>query len=172
MGLDISVYSRLQLVESVVLDSFGDPVGEEDLVRVCANADFPGREEGLLDRGFYRVEGEHLHIGCGAYSTYSRWRNELAKLAGYPERVHQSQYGNRSGHDAGAWEASGGPFWEQINFTDCDGTIGPVVAAKLAKDYGDFAAKAEQVGGYFWSQYQQWKEGFEVAADGGMVVFH
>lgn len=172
MGLDISAYSRLKLVENVALDSHGDPVGSDDLVRFPTNSDFPGREQGLIDRGFYRVEGEDLYIGCGSYGSYNRWRNDLAKLAGYPEKSHRSGFGSRVGHDVGAWEAGGGPFWEQITFSDCEGTIGPVVAAKLAKDYADFESQAEQVGGHFWSLYQRWKKAFEMAADGGAVVFH
>ena len=56
--------------------------------------------------------------------------NELATLAGY------------AGADD-AWERTDGPFWELINFSDCEGVIGPKTSAKLAGDFAAFQEKAD-----------------------------
>ena len=39
-------------------------------------------------------------------------------------------------------EKEGLPFVELINFSDCEGVIGPEVAAKLAKDFADYEFSA------------------------------
>lgn len=174
MGLDVTAYHQLKRAEGILFDEDGSPVGEHadmDLVRVWSNPEFPGREDGLIDGAYYESgpNGEGLSIGYGAYNG---WRELLAKLAGY-EPVPYERYGHTElRHDAAAWAVSSGPFWEQINFADNEGCIGPVVCAKLAKDYADFAEKAEAEGGPFWARYQEWKACFDLAADGGMVDFH
>ena len=54
--------------------------------------------------------------------------------------------------------------------------IGPKVAAKLAKDFGDYefmasAFAAESNDDFFLALYREWRRAFEWAADGGMVYF-
>lgn len=66
-----------------------------------------------------------------------------------------------------------GPFIELINFTDCDGAIGPLVAAKLAADF-DAHAEAAKASSYpgFWRLYDDFRIAFHLAADSGAVHFH
>ena len=81
------------------------------------------------------------------------------------------------------------PFGELINFSDADGTIGPVASAKL---YNDFVQYEEDVMNrldrfylkfedyeidgdtYHWfkHKYKDWKETFRVASNNGAVIFH
>jgi hypothetical protein len=83
-------------------------------------------------------------------------------------------------------EEAKGPFTELINFSGCEGYIGPVVAAKLAKDFADYQQRAEEYaanqgepdhGSEDWSGdewlevYNDWRRAFEMAADGGAVIF-
>lgn len=74
-------------------------------------------------------------------------------------------------HDATCWQGATGPFSELINFSDCEGVIGPKTAAKLARDFAAFEAQAEAWGDDFYDQYLNWEEVFLMAADGGAVAF-
>ena len=69
---------------------------------------------------------------AGSYMYYSKWRNQLAEMAGLgsAEAVRTNP------------EKEGLPFVELINFSDCEGVIGPKVAAKLAKDFADYEDRA------------------------------
>lgn len=171
MGLDVTAYSRLVEVPGAERDKDGELVDYDNLVDFYENKDFPGRFEGLKKDVAYKIEGECSGLSTG-YGGYSAWREELAKLAGYPAQMRE-QYGRQvESHCAACWSGAHGPFAEQINFSDCEGTIGPVVSAKLAKDYAEFAERAESIGGYFWEKYQEWKAAFDLAADNGAVDFH
>lgn len=172
MGLDVSAFSKLVEAPDAERDEHGDLVDYDNYRDFYFNKDFPGRAEGLKEGMTYKLGEEGSGLSTG-YGRYSAWRDELANLAGYtPDASPSDEYEKRFPYFGGANKAGEGPFYEQILFSDCDGTIGPVVSAKLAKDYADFAEKAEAVGGYFWEKYQEWKVAFEVAADGGAVVFH
>lgn len=155
MGLDITAYRQLKPVEC------GDEGGcLEDHAHVYGNGDnFPGRDEGVTP-GCYMFVGEHA-FRAGAYSGYNRWREQLAELAGYtPEE---------------AWSdaAKGKPFYELVNFSDFEGTIGPVVAMRLAADFAAFQEKADaHEDEYFREKYAEWRKAFEMASDNGAVCLH
>ncbi|NHT75896.1 hypothetical protein G8E10_09410 [Rhizobiaceae bacterium CRRU44] len=175
MGLDVTAYSKLSKIDDVkyldgdVYDKTLTVVAPEayDLV-VYVSRDFPGREEGLEDRGVYQAE-ESFGFRAGSYGGYNDFREELAKLAGYPSVPGDSE---RHNHSRGAWAAKGGLFWELIKFSDCDGTIGPVVSKKLSEDFRTFDADAQTHGdAWFYQRYQEWKKAFELAADDGAVSF-
>lgn len=173
MGLDISAYSKLVEAPDAERDKDGDLVDYDNHFSFYESKDFPGRFEGLKEGMAYRQDegGDCTGLSTG-YGTYNGWRDELAKLAGYASEPYQ-QYGRTSfSHSVPCWNGAQGPFAEQINFSDCGGTIGPIVSAKLAKDYAEFAAKAEAIGGYFWEKYQEWRAAFDLAADNGAVDFH
>ena len=165
MGLDITAASKLELIPDAPADLDGFHVG--------SNPDeFADRADGLKP-GFYRC-GKTLNFRAGSYSGYNAWRELLAKLAGYPERVHLSGYKPPEKlHAAGAWEATEGPFWELINFSDCEGTIGPKTSAKLAQDFAEHQAAADaHPAEWFRDLYRTWRLAFTMAAQGGAVDFH
>lgn len=171
MGLDITAYSKLVEAPDAERDSDGELVDYDNHTTFYSNEAFPGRTQGLTEGMAYRTDGECSGLSTG-YGTYNAWREELAKLAGYPVEMRE-QYGRQvESYCAACWGGDQGPFAEQINFSDCEGTIGPVVSAKLAKDYAEFAEKAEAVGGYFWEKYQEWRVAFDLGADSGAVSFH
>lgn len=180
MGLDITAYSKLTKIDAVY-DADGepiDPLTREPLdysLKAYANSDFPGRDEGLEDQAIYSAE-DSRHFRAGSYGSYNAWREELAKLAGYPATDYTIYGQTKKRHDAGAWAATSGPFWELINFSDCEGVIGPAVSAKLAKDFAEFDGRAkEHVSAqqdWFYSQYVAWHTAFEMAADNGAVDLH
>jgi hypothetical protein len=181
MGLDITAYRGLTKVECIY-NAEGMPLHpetREELVdgidyHVCVyiNPDFPGRASDLEHRAIYKST-EHMGFRAGGYGGYNGWREELAKLAGYPAS-EQTQYGaSRMRHDQAAWDATSGPFWELICFSDCEGAIGTAVSAKLAKDFADHQSKADaHHNDVFRERYALWRSAFELAADGGAVDFH
>lgn len=175
MGLDITWYSNVvKALPGEGEDKDGDADWEAGWDRVFHNDSFPGRAEGLEDRALYKCSGESDGFIAGSYSGYNFWRRELAKMAGY-EPVPYSHFGEpeEPRHDAGAWAATEGPFWELINFSDCEGVIGPIVSAKLAKDFSDFQEKADEVPvQWFQETYANFRKAFEGAAQNGYVSFH
>lgn len=181
MGLDITYGAKAKKIDCV-FDASGepiDPVTREEIggrwYRACINPDFPGRADELDDDAIYEFDGEVGRFRAGSYGGYNVWRDELARLAGYPETRYRSDYSDRDElrYDAGAWEATEGPFWELINFADNEGDIGAAVSAKLAKDFADFQSKADSWGDEYWRErYANWRKAFETAADGGFVIFH
>ena len=112
---------------------------------------------------------------AGSYSGYNHWREKLAEIAGYPS-IETDRFGSglkEMRHDAGAREAGSGPFYELIWFSDCEGIIGPITSAKLARDFADFQAKADAVEDDYWREkYGKWRQAFEMAAEEGAVDFH
>ena len=162
MGLDITAYCCLQETSDPDATYLGSQPKE-----------FVARTDGLAE-GRYAAS-RSLHFRAGSYSGYNRWRDELAKLAGYKAVWHKAPYDKtgEESHAAGAWEAAEGPFWELINFSDCEGFIGPKTSAKLALDFAEFQPKADAVEDpWFRDLYARWREAFEVASNGGAVDFH
>lgn len=161
MGLDVRAYCGLVpfVGEADELDPFVVYVGE--------NVDFPGRETGVKTGVRYRADGR-LHFRL-SYGRYNVWRNELAMVSGWPPSGNDDP---ASTFAASAWASDGGPFWELINFTDCDGVIGPVVAAKLSREFDEWRERAlEEGSGRLLEFYDLFADAMRKAADGGVVIF-
>lgn len=163
MGLDIYAASKIQRRP-------GDYDGEGFYVGSQPD-EFAAQADGL-EPGSYDYE-RALDFRAGSYSGYNTWRNQLAELAGYPAVRHESSYKpSEELYAAGAWKAKGGPFWELINFSDCEGVIGATTSTKLAKDFAEFQAKADaHPSDWFRACYADWRKAFELASQEGAVVF-
>ena len=165
MGLAIRAYRKMTKIKNVVIDE-EDPVLDDGLVVIVrANQDWPERLEGV-EGGVYRSLSI-LDVGkIGSYSSYSSFRNELAKLS----------FQGRSASDVWAETEMGhlneGPFFELINFSDCDGLIGPKISSKLSKDFAEWNDRAyEHFVPYDYERYKQLRLAFEFASDNGVVKF-
>ena len=160
MGLDISYARGAERVEGV---ADADAAYEQSLEWIYPNPNFKDRADDLVE-GAYRVE-EREHFRAGAYSYYNRWRAWLCLLAldCTPDRVW---------NDPKTFE--GTPFVELVNFSDCEGVIGPKTSAKLAKDFIDFTDRAESAPGEegFVELYAEFRRAFVNASDRGFVDFH
>lgn len=174
MGLDITYYKNLKEI-ACVFDADGEPIDTktgdplEEYFQPHVNKDFPTRADGLKDKAVY--EGEHVGgFRAGSYGGYNQWREQLAELAGYAP----AESGDRGiRFDAGAWAAGSGPFFELINFSDCEGVIGATISAKLAKDFAEFQSKADaHEDEWFKKLYAEWRTAFETAQQFGAVDFH
>lgn len=181
MGLYIYAYTRLtpvDLPEGWSVTSYGDVHDADDdyiddhhtFDTEMTEAEWPGRTEGIVHgQVYYAPQDSGMWFQVGAYSAYGDWRNKLANVIGYEvaDDVWEN-YGEEEGKDL--------PFYELINFSDCDGLIGPVVSAKLADDFETFdelAFACSESGAWedWYELYKKWKTAFKVAADRGAVVF-
>ena len=161
MGLDITAYKSVEHVRDI--DPNNDDWEDCDF-KIRADDDFRERAADLTP-GIYQGSRDTLRFRAGSYSGYNRWREELAELVGVTAKEIWA-----AAPDDEAARAT--PFYEMINFTDCDGVLGPAVCTKLAKDFDTWAEKAGDVG-YFAEIYVHFRAAFRLAASGGGVVqFH
>lgn len=190
MGLDISAYSNLALVKPDAEGLFdeseqewtkffeGAASGDEYERRRSApgrpvylreNPDFPRHMRGIAP-GLYRLttDSAGIHFRAGSYGglSYSEWRSELAKR--FLHTDPKSVWGHPD-------KFTGQPFAELVNFSDCEGVIGPVIAAKLADDFANHHAKALKVKAdreWFLYVYEYFWASFCLASQNGAVDFH
>jgi hypothetical protein len=172
MGLDVCAFKQITKL-NVPCDEDGEPLDfDGNYIRLYPDGDFAERADGLV-KGLYTYT-DSAEGYSGGNGRYNVWREHLAALAGYPATAI-TQYGKTEmKHAAACWNGATGPFSELINFTDCDGVIGPVTAAKLAKDFDEFDERAKEyereVAG-FHKHYSEFKASMEMASDGGCVRF-
>ncbi len=158
MGLDITAYKQLTKV-AVAVDKDSEPLDGGEYFHAYANPDFPGREEGVEHHAYYSFV-QDFAFRAGSYSGYGDWRRQLADLAGWPS------------YEA-VQDATDGPFFELLWFADNEGTIGPVVSAKLAGDFAAYQSRADKHhDAWFREKYTKWRAAFEMARDNGAVSFH
>lgn len=165
MGLDISAYGGMAMAPAARCDGDGYPIDPSHVLIHPSVIEFteghwPGRA-GDLKAGVYtcaHMEG----FRAGSYSGYGRWREWLARRAGYGSALQ-------------VWtQKPSGPFVELIDFADNEGVIAGEVAAKLARDFAENEERilAGEADGHFIRLYRLWRSAFELAADRGAVVFH
>lgn len=178
MGLDITCYSQITELDCVY-DVDGEPIDpqtrhpidDDTYFTVYINPDFPGRADELKDKHPYSY-ARSFGFRAGSYSGYNEWREELAKMAGYPKVATVTHRGAVMLYGEGASLAGKGPFFELIHFSDCEGTIGAAVASKLSQDFADFQSAADAIPDeWFRSRYADWRKGLEMAANNGAVRF-
>lgn len=156
MGLDIRAFRKITAGDETVRDEDGDVT--EGWFTFYVNPDFPERADGLKDDCPYKAE-EEFHFRAGSYGGYNQWRNDLALTVGW-----------KSAEDA--WAATSGPLWELINFSDCEGVIGPTTSKKLADEFANFQSQADaHPDDRFRYLYSCWRKAFEMASDDGCVRF-
>ena len=171
MGLDISYCSKIDF-ESRDIDR------DESDCYLYNNDMVFGQSDGIKN-GSYNTASDSKHgsFRAGSYSGYNAWRRSLAELIGYDydqviESVQRSIRRNDNLNKVlGESEEAEVriPFIELLFFSDCEGFIGPETSAKLAKDFADWEEKASK-DDFLYGRYQEWKEAFETASDGGCVV--
>ena len=134
MGLDIAIYTvhrhiptpELRSQEDQFLRELRDENDDRRVIQIYDNGPWPGVIHPLEDGEHYQVR-HRGNFRAGSYSGYSSFRNWLCQFAtgSAPERIWEGPY------DAG----DSRPFFQLINFSDCEGTIGATACAKLARDF-------------------------------------
>ncbi|WP_158782806.1 hypothetical protein [Pantoea sp. BAV 3049] len=178
MGLDISAYSGIKKLDAR-MNGDGEAIDTKTGVLLpqdgmwftaWVNPVFPGRAGDIESGAVYSYENcTCFSIG---YARHAGWREKLAEISGYPlaEQVHYGRV--EKCYLAGALSGECGPFYELINFSDCEGVIGTGVSEKLAKDLAEFKGRAMGVSEGFYDLYLKWKAAFEMASNNGCVRFH
>lgn len=186
MGLDITYYSRLVAVTNPVIDvHYTEERDENHIWRFPAEgywiggasmawseSQWSGRGADLDPDAVYAITGEVGDFRAGSYGGYNQWRDWLAQFASY-----------ESAKAVFRGDVTAGPFYELICFADNEGVIGPLVSAKLAKDFRNLLAPVwrearDRLGEgsdnyrYFIEKYRLWSTAFHAAAQGGAVEFH
>jgi len=185
MGLDISYYSNLKLS--------GKQTGEESDwedhdVRIYNEKCFTYQLGSLIREHLYDTTPSSHYGGfrAGSYGGYNQWRNNLAKMAGYndAEEVWQDETFDSfkvCNNRKDKLDSINGeiverikPFYELINFSDAEGSIGPEIAKKLYEDFVNFDEQAQNYTeeDWFYKLYEEWKEAFKIASENGAVLFH
>ena len=157
MGLDISVYKNLKIIDKLKINFDGNE--EDDYLKIYEQ-DFEKQLDDLIVDEYYDYDF-YDGFRAGSYSGYNYWRNELAKLADYESDVF-------------VWEnVEDGVFVELINFSDCEGIIGSKTSKKLYDDFCKFDNIASLKDERFYYIYKEFKEAFKVASENnGCVLFH
>lgn len=165
MGHDVHAWGRIKPAPANAYNRDAWPGYDTTKYVECWASDLDRHADGL-HRGLYSFETK-AHFYAGSFSRYARWRELLAKLAGYPaaqalpqefldRRSAQSGltaaeinmlYGvprTRPCHEIGAVAAGGGPFWELLDAA-YDATIGEKTSQKLLADFVEFDEAAANV---------------------------
>jgi hypothetical protein len=178
MGLDIRAYSHLTYVGRH--EKWSDEDSHYDLHHLAYSYDaFPHALLGVpdvlaettpsgakfLSGGCFKVtEKTETHHFRQPYSSYNRWRQDLANRFN-PYR------------DGGPPDPEG-PFYELIWFADNEGTLCELSAINLLADFRQHEAEyrtahlGTEHGDYFVAKYADWLRACELAADGGLIDFH
>jgi hypothetical protein len=154
MGLDITAFSYAERTkEDESNDKIYHAMSANDIDRL------DGWREGFYEGRVY------FNFRAGSYSGYNEWRSWLSWsiLDVSPDKIW-----NEPEMYAGC------PFVELINFGDNEGAIGPLTAAKLAKDFERYQKQVDQGDYPSWckAKYAEWRKAFKLAAKEGLVIFH
>lgn len=182
MGLDITAYSKLKTVDSEFLKIreripgvFGK-LGEEVYEFTKSMVDSPNNWIQDMEPGtcYQSKDTVEFDFRAGSYGGYNDYRNKLSEC--FLNVQSNEVWTNERRYE-------GKPFYEQINFSDCEGFIGPKVSAKLHEDYKRgrdqwyeflkelYAGDDEEIK---WGMaiYDNWTKAFGIASDEGLVWFH
>lgn len=159
MGLDVSAYRQVLKVDCVGPNEY-----ECGHAYLCPNEDFPGQADGMQP-------------GCYVFAQRSRYEQEVSRsYTGYGlwlEWLAETVLGFSAN---AIWKDPerfvGSPFFELINFSDCEGIIGPVTSAKLAMDFVSHREWVEAADQEARTTYEKFAQLFAIAADSGAVQFH
>ena len=176
MGLDITAYEGVEFIAPYSADKV-DELYTQGGFPLCRIGSHASRADSLED-GVYKLKDKWCEVyefRAGSYSGYNSWRRMLCEAV-----YHMS--------DLSFWEAThkgdvtSGAFLELIDFSDCEGVIGPETSKKLARDFEmnlkdimawalDTITNQEELA-WFMVKYMDWWKAFRVASNKGAVSFH
>lgn len=175
MGLDVIAYSNLEYREQYVEEKHEDIFDEDNVVVLYVNSkQYPKQSENLINQGIYTYNG-YDSWRAGSYSSYNVFRNTLAKVAGYIGR-HDPEF-NEINYCSDLWDGTipEGPFYELINFSDCEGAINTECCIKLLNDFKIYAEVALNYEGEYAESFKRvyllFLNGLNIAADKGCLRF-
>ena len=158
MGLAIRAVSNVSFVSA----DYAECWGHRDRISISTfNAGFSERLDAIRG-GVYLVGGSEINFSAGGYTDYGTWRDRLSRLmVGVPQEMVcacKHRYENA-------------PFFELIDFSDCEGAFGPVTSKALAADFARYATRIATEDPRFANLYKRFRQAFELASDRGLVLF-
>lgn len=123
---------------------------------------FPYAARDISENIRYTYEWSDGFLNC-SYTTFGQWRRWLACSVGWD-----------SFEDAVSNGKLGDPFYELLNFSDCEGVLGTRVCKKLLKDFLTYEDKIKECcdnDDFFFIYYLQWIRGLEAASNQGCIEF-
>ncbi len=170
MGLDVTAYEKATLVQVMSVNEYNNnedaqaSVDRDACLYYLYQDGERSQSDGMVD-GIYTMNGgASFGFDAGSYGGYNAWRNQLARM--------MLDMTDRQVWDADEGSLAGRPFVDLINFSDCEGFIGPKTCAKLSADFANNQEKANMGDERFRARYADWRKAFALASEGGVVRFH
>lgn len=156
MGLDVSTYVNIRIVD--------DPE-KADFCAFVSSPECDFKIKNLKGGEYYC--GDRIHRGVSyPYSSHNRFREKLIKLI---DRTDLLDDKGEINWRTLTWSI---PFYDFINFSDCEGCLDHEVSSTIYSDfvrYNNQAKESMSENDYF--RYETWMYTFETAMDNGVVVF-
>ena len=199
MGLDTTAYERFEWVDDhpdrELVGEYEDPPDEHSCYeknhrRIYSYSEFA--DHALAGFGPRARTQEKAYFG----NTMMTYLEGVVLTSGETNSTHRSYGGHSMFRNAlrviGEWDMLSGwegiqsqadkPFYELVNFSDCEGVLGPIACANLYEDFVEYADRAQsyfafeaetsEYGDWRWEHYQSWMRSFEITRDTGFVDFH
>jgi len=160
MGLDISFGNNIKKIS----EEFADDYNHQTHVNIPDN-DYFYAQQLPITHGHYSFDS-YGSFHLGSYGTYNSWRNLLSRIA---LGVSASAVWNDRNRFCNS------PFYELIDFSDCEGVIGSIASAKLSRDFTENRERIfahHEADEWFRGKYDSFATAFSVASDNGFVRFH
>ena len=153
MGLDIEVWRLYEPAK----DCTAETCESSDHVTTWRHSEFPAHFKGLTEDHYTGMRV--MRFPAGSYGGYSHWRDWLSRtfLGAGSDAVFDKPENYKEK-----------PFEELINYSDCEGCIGPKVCMKLAQDFRTHygAAHLAAIDQYQVILYERFMVAFGLAASG------
>ena len=136
MGLDITAYEGVKLINEPALDEYSDVLGRAAKQVVISIGNSEWKQGDDLEVGQDYEFSDVINVYSSSYSTYGNLRNELARIAGYEPLIAGSKYrGIYADRVCDEWEQGNrGILSELIYFADNEGEIGTKTTRKILND--------------------------------------
>lgn len=141
---------------------------DDNLQAIYIGQDWKQADDLVRDEVYsYEEQWDFLHL---SYGYYNRFRNELAKLAGYPEaEKSDDEYTNKYPFAQSAFKAESGLLWDLINFSDCEGEIGAKTCQKILDDLNVLRPRIFELPQEFQGYFKDLIEGFAFVNGDGFI---
>lgn len=176
MGLDITAYKGIKLIDKPALDEYGDILGHaaNQVTISIGNSEWEQGDD--LEAGQVYTYENALSVFSVPYSSYGRLRDELARIAGYKKVITGNAFDDRYPYQTTVcceWDkGERGVFSELLCFADNEGEIGTKTCRKILNDLHTVSARANELSDDHGIGYSFLVSCFEFAVVDGFVQFH
>jgi hypothetical protein len=171
MGLDITAYSNIKIIEKKMEDKKLSGI-DNQIINSLNNDDFDDyghiyKVDNFKQSNMHNFENKNLIyedefcFRAGSYSSYNEFRNKLCLIAN-----------GISANDLWVSNNENLKFYWLIDFSDCDGYIGTDYCKIL---YDEFCNNEKEIkpklDDWYSTIYDNFKQAFNLGANNGVVIF-